>query len=88
MRDRGHRVDIVGLVESASQQKKSREENLEIGGRGINFFRIGLGLALAYLAAAGQLTWKDAASRAGRCAQLNAPYVGGVIAWNVTNVRC
>lgn len=37
-------------------------------------------------------TWekpiKDAASQAGRCAQLNAPYVGGVIAWNVTNESC
>ncbi|TFC94512.1 MULTISPECIES: hypothetical protein [Cryobacterium] len=37
-------------------------------------------------------TWekpiKDAASQAGRCAQLNAPYVGGVVAWNVTNERC
>jgi len=37
-------------------------------------------------------TWqkpiKDAAAQAGRCAQLNAPYIGGVIAWNVTNEKC
>ncbi|MBX0301840.1 hypothetical protein K2F54_17895 [Cryobacterium sp. 1639] len=37
-------------------------------------------------------TWekpiKDAAAQSGRCAQLNAPYVGGVVAWNVTNERC